>query len=231
MELHGAFGFLLDQFMKDGINDRTDRYGGSLENRARFVLELVDAVADAVGADRLGIRLSPFAIDNEAFDSDPVALGVYMAAELSKRKLLYIQYIEARADPNSDAKIELDHHSIWKFRKAYTGGAFFAAGGYTRETANYAIEEGRIDGAIFGRLFLSNPDLVRRFQLNAPLNRYDRPTFYTPDPVKGYTDYPFLEESHPEFLQSLSSAKSNQGFEDSQKARSQPPLDMGVLKL
>ncbi|CAM6119722.1 unnamed protein product [Calypogeia fissa] len=196
VEIHGAHGYLLDQFMKDGINDRTDKYGGSLENRARFVLEIVDAVVAVVGADRVGVRLSPFASAlGEATDSDPHALGLYMAQELSKRKILYVHYVEPRWNAY---EVQDNEHSLWDFKKAFDG-AFFGAGGYTRESGNEAVKEGKIDCAVYGRLFLANPDMVKRFQLSAPLNKYDRSTFYTQDPVVGYNDYPFLEESNPEF--------------------------------
>lgn len=193
VEIHGAHGYLLDQFMKDGINDRTDEYGGSLENRARFVLEVVDAVVGAIGGDRVGIRLSPFySTLGEAMDSDPHALGLHMAKELSKRKLVYVLYVESLENDTND------DHSLWPFRKAFKG-TFIGAGGYTRESGSAAVAEGRIDAAVYGRHFLANPDMVKRFMLNAPLNKYDRATFYTQDPVVGYSDYPFLEESHPEF--------------------------------
>lgn len=201
VELHGAHGYLLDQFLKDGVNDRTDQYGGSLENRARFVLEIVDGVVAAIGAEHVGIRLSPFASAiGEATDSDPHALGLYLAQELSKRKILYVHYVEPRWNAVSEQDNE---HDLWSFRKAFDG-AFFGAGGYTRESGNEAVKEGKIDVAVYGRLFLANPDMVKRFALNAPLNKYDRSTFYTQDPVVGYTDYPFLEESNPEFAKSQS---------------------------
>ncbi|PKA54647.1 Putative 12-oxophytodienoate reductase 11 [Apostasia shenzhenica] len=162
IEIHGAHGYLLEQFMKDSANDRTDEYGGSLENRCRFALEVVQAVADEVGADRVGVRFSPFADFMECWDSDPLKLGLYMVESLSE------------------------------IRKAFKG-TFIAAGGYNREEGNKVVDEEYTDLVAFGRLFLANPDLPRRFQLNAPLNKYNRFTFYIPDPVVGYTDYPFLD--------------------------------------
>ncbi|KAF2296962.1 hypothetical protein GH714_013626 [Hevea brasiliensis] len=151
VEIHGAHGYLIDQFMKDQVNDRTDQYGGSLENRCRFALEIVEAVANEIGADKVGIRVSPFA--------------------------------------------NLMEYSLLPMRKAFKG-TFLAAGGYDREDGNKAIAENRADLVVYGRLFLANPDLPRRFELNAPLNKYNRDTFYTSDPVIGYTDYPFLEAAN-----------------------------------
>ncbi|KAL3691234.1 hypothetical protein R1sor_004885 [Riccia sorocarpa] len=194
IELHGAHGYLLDQFMKDGANDRTDQYGGSLENRCRFPLEIVDAVVAAVGRERVGIRLSPFADYGEAYDSDPVALGTYMAEQLNDRGIAYVHYVEPRM--RAAGELETSPHTVWPFRKAFKG-TFLSAGGYNREEGINAVKAGKADAIVYGRLFLSNPDLPKRFKLNAPLNKYDRSTFYTQDPVVGYTDYPFLEETTP----------------------------------
>lgn len=196
VEVHGANGYLLEQFMKDGVNDRTDEYGGSLENRCRFPLEVVDAVVAAVGAERVGIRLSPFTNFGDSTTSDPVEVGTYMAKELSKRNIAYIHYIEPRVTSEDNiGPVE----SLWPFRKAFTGGAFLAAGGFNREDGIQAVKSGKADAVVYGRHFIANPDLPRRFRLDAPLNRYNRDTFYIPDPVVGYTDYPFLEESNPEY--------------------------------
>ncbi|KAG9444444.1 hypothetical protein H6P81_015784 [Aristolochia fimbriata] len=192
VEIHGAHGYLIDQFMKDQVNDRTDQYGGSMENRCRFALEIVEAVSKEIGADRVGIRLSPFADYMEAEDSNPEALGLYMANALNKYGILYVHMIEPRmiiahGEPMTTV------HSLLPMRKAFNG-TFIAVGGYNREDGNEAIAENYADLIAFGRLFLANPDLARRFELNAPLNKYNRATFYLPDPVIGYTDYPFLEE-------------------------------------
>lgn len=190
VEIHGANGYLIDQFMKDQVNDRTDEYGGSLEKRCRFALEVAEAVANEIGADRVGMRLSPFANFMETGDSNPDALGLYMADALDKYGLVYLHVIEPRMVPTGD-KLETPH-SLLPMRKAFKG-TFIAAGGYRRDDGNEAIEEGYADLIAYGRLFLANPDLPRRFELDAPLNKYDRNTFYIPDPVVGYTDYPFLE--------------------------------------
>ena len=191
VEIHGAHGYLLDQFMKDQVNDRTDKYGGSLENRCGFALEVVEAVVDEIGADKVGIRLSPFAAYAEAGDSNPKALGLYMAESLNKYGLLYCHMVEPRMKTVGE-KCECPH-SLLPMRKAFNG-TFLVAGGYDKEDGNNALAENRADLVAYGRWFLANPDLPKRFALNAPLNKYNRETFYTPDPVLGYTDYPFLED-------------------------------------
>ncbi|ERN20060.1 hypothetical protein AMTR_s00071p00196220 [Amborella trichopoda] len=189
VEIHGAHGYLLDQFMKDSVNDRTDQYGGSLENRCRFTLDIVEAVVKEIGADRVGIRVSPFASYGDAGDSNPEALGLYLAEALNKHNILYGHFVEPRMITVGE-KAETPH-SLLPMRKAFKG-TFISAGGYNKEDGNKAIAEGATDLVAFGRIFLANPDLPRRFELNAPLNKYNRETFYIPDPVVGYTDYPFL---------------------------------------
>ncbi|KAK4538911.1 hypothetical protein RGQ29_032194 [Quercus rubra] len=175
VEIHGAHGYLIDQFMKDQVNDRTDQYGGSLENRCRFALEIVEAVSNEIGADRVGIRLSPFADYMDSGDLNPEALGLYMPR---------MKTVEEKSECP---------HSLVPMRKAFKG-SFLVAGGYDREDGNRAIVENRADLVVYGRLFLANPDLPKRFKLNAPLNKYNRDTFYISDPVLGYTDYPSLED-------------------------------------
>jgi len=194
VEIHGAHGYLLEQFMKDSANDRADEYGGSLENRCRFAVEVIDAVVGEVGAHRVGIRLSPSADYMDCVDSDPVALGHYMVQQLNRHEgFLYCHMVEPRM-AIVDGRRQIPHRLL-PFRKAFNG-TFIAAGGYDREEGNKVVEEGYTDLVAYGRLFLANPDLPRRFELNAPLNKYDRSTFYTQDPVIGYTDYPFLDEDH-----------------------------------
>ncbi|XP_037496727.1 putative 12-oxophytodienoate reductase 11 [Jatropha curcas] len=190
VEIHGAHGYLIDQFLKDQVNDRTDQYGGSLENRCRFALEIVEAVSNEIGADKVGIRLSPFANYGEAGDSNPKALGLYMAESLNKYGIVYCHMVEPRMKTVGE-KFE-SKESLLPMRKAFKG-TFIAAGGYERDDGNKAIEENRADLIAYGRNFLANPDLPKRFELNAPLNKYNRATFYISDPVIGYTDYPFLE--------------------------------------
>ncbi|CAL1363834.1 unnamed protein product [Linum trigynum] len=190
VEIHGAHGYLIDQFLKDEVNDRTDQYGGSLENRCRFALEVVEAVSKEIGAERVGIRLSPFGGHSECADSNPEALGMYMVESLNKYGILYCHMVEPRIK-NAGEQIQT-HRSLSPMRNAFSG-TFMAAGGYNREDGNKAVEENRADLVVYGRWFLANPDLPQRFELNADLNKYDRNTFYTSDPVVGYTDYPFLQ--------------------------------------
>ncbi|RWR92675.1 12-oxophytodienoic acid reductase 1 [Cinnamomum micranthum f. kanehirae] len=193
VEVHGAHGYLIDQFMKDQVNDRDDEYGGSLENRCRFALEVVEAVANEIGADRVGVRLSPFADYMGSGDSDPEALGLYMATSLNKYGILYCHMVEPRM-VNAYGGGDETPYSLLPMRKAFKG-TFIAAGGYNREQGNKAIADNHADLIAYGRWFLANPDLPKRFELNAPLNKYNRETFYAPDPVVGYTDYPFLEST------------------------------------
>lgn len=184
VEIHGSHGYLIDQFLKDGINDRTDKYGGSMENRCRFLIEVVEAVTKEIGADRIGIKISPFTASYDASDSDPVKLSVYIAETLNRYDLLYLLGVEGRKSSET----------IWPMRKAYKGN-FFVGAGFNAEEGNEAIRSGKAVMVAYGRLFLANPDLVKRFALNAPLNKFNRETFYTQDPVVGYTDYPFLEDA------------------------------------
>lgn len=191
IEIHGANGFLLDQFMKDGINDRKDKYGGSVENRCSFPLEVVEAVAQEIGSQRVGIRLSPFAEHAGVIDSNPSEIALYMANALNRYNILYAHYLEPRIK-GSGREIET-RENLTSVRKAFKG-TFLVAGGYNRESGNAAIESDAADLVAYGRWFLSNPDLPKRFELNAPLNKYVRDTFYIQDAVVGYTDYPFLDK-------------------------------------
>ncbi|XP_038986737.1 putative 12-oxophytodienoate reductase 4 [Phoenix dactylifera] len=190
VEIHGANGYIIEQFMKDSVNDRNDEYGGSLENRCRFALEIAEAIVEEIGADRVGMRLSPFSDYMECWDSNPEALGLYMVEALNKYGIAYCHLIEPRM-AIVDGRRQIPHRLL-PMRKAFKG-TFIAAGGYDREEGNKVVAEGYTDLVAFGRQFLANPDLPRRFELNAPLNKYNRSTFYTPDPVVGYTDYPVLE--------------------------------------
>ncbi|PIN19357.1 NADH:flavin oxidoreductase/12-oxophytodienoate reductase [Handroanthus impetiginosus] len=191
VEIHGANGYLIDQFLKDKVNDRTDKYGGTLQNRCRFPLEIIEAITKEIGPHRVGIRLSPYANYNDCEDSNPEALGLCMVEELNKYNILYCHVIEPRMITQFE-KLETKS-SLLPMRKAFRG-TFIAAGGYDRSDGNEVISRGEADLVAFGRLFLANPDLPRRFELNSGLNEYDRSTFYTHDPVVGYKDYPFLED-------------------------------------
>ncbi|KAL0905410.1 hypothetical protein M5K25_023829 [Dendrobium thyrsiflorum] len=191
VEIHGAHGYIIEQFMKDSANDRTDEYGGSLENRCRFALEIVKAVIDEIGAERVGIRLSPFADYMECWDSNPEELGLYMVQSLNKYGILYCHMIEGRM-LIVDERRQIPHHLL-PMRKAFNG-TFIVARGFDRDEGNKAVAEGYTDLVAYGRLFLANPDLPRRFELNSPLNKYNKFTLYIADPIVGYTDYPFLED-------------------------------------
>jgi N-ethylmaleimide reductase len=194
VEVHGANGYLLDQFLQDGTNHRTDAYGGSIENRARLLLEVVDAVAAAWSADRVGVRLSPWGRANGTSDGNPAEHFAYAATELGKRGLAYLHVIEPRADQHSDTNA-LDPNApdaASRFRSLF-GGKLIVAGGFVRETAEKVVARGDADAVAFGRLFIANPDLPDRLRLNASLNRYDRPSFYG-GTERGYTDYPALAD-------------------------------------
>jgi len=153
---------------------------------------VVGAVVDEIGADRVGIRLSPYANYGQAGDSNPGALGLYMVESLNKYGILFCHMVEPRMKTVGE-RVE-SPHSLLPMRKAFNG-TFIVAGGYDREEGNKAVAENYSDLVAYGRVFLANPDLPRRFELDAPLNKYDRRTFYTTDPVIGYTDYPFLEST------------------------------------
>jgi N-ethylmaleimide reductase len=184
VEIHGANGYLLDQFLEDKTNRRTDGYGGSIENRARLLLEVVDAVVEVWGKDRVGVRLSPFGKFLDMGDSDPVALFTYVLQQLSNRGIAYAHVIETRAGEQGTPR------TAEIFRKSFSG-VLISAGGYSADTAEQTIAEGLVDAVAFGRLFLANPDLPKRFETKSPLNPYDRSTFYG-GTDKGYTDYPSL---------------------------------------
>ncbi|GMI97837.1 DELAYED DEHISCENCE 1, oxophytodienoate-reductase 3 [Hibiscus trionum] len=203
VEIHGAHGYLIDQFLKDGINDRTDEYGGSLANRCRFLMQIVQAVAEAIGADRVAVRLSP-AIDHlDAIDSNPLELGLAVTERLNKlqlqlgSKLAYIHVTRPRyfahkqTEQGKQSSEDEEAYFLRTLKRSYQG-TFMSTGGFTRELGMQAVAEGDADLVSYGRLFISNPDLALRFKVNAPLNKYIRKTFYTQDPVVGYTDYPFL---------------------------------------
>nr|AAY27752.1 12-oxophytodienoate reductase [Hevea brasiliensis] len=205
IEVHGAHGYLIDQFLKDGINDRTDEYGGSINNRCRFLMQVIQAVVAAIGADRVGFRMSP-AIDHlDAIDSDPLNLGLAVIERLNKlqlnlgSKLTYLHVTQPRytaygqTESGRHGTEEEEARLMRTWRRAYKG-TFICSGGFTRELGMEAIAQDDADLVSYGRLFISNPDLVLRFKLNAPLNKYVRKTFYTQDPVVGYTDYPFFRK-------------------------------------
>jgi N-ethylmaleimide reductase len=187
IEIHGANGYLLDQFAKDGTNKRTDEYGGGIENRARLMLEVSRVAAAEAGADRTGIRIAPVTPANDVSDSNPQPLFDYIVEQLNALKLAYIHVIEgATGGPRDIAPF--DYASLRRRFK----GAYVANNGYDFELADKVLEAGAADLIAFGKPFISNPDLVERLKAGAPLNEWDKTTFYGGD-AKGYTDYPTLK--------------------------------------
>ncbi len=192
VEVHGGNGYLLDQFLQDSSNQRSDIYGGSIENRARFLLEVIDKAILAWGSHRVGVRLSPYGTFNDMRDSDPIALFSYVLEKLNEKNIGYVHLIEPRAtSAGGDEKVVKDAPKTAElFRKKFNG-ILISAGGYDRQNAIETLENNYADAVAFGRLFISNPDLVRRLKDNLALNKYDRSTFYGGS-EKGYTDYPFF---------------------------------------
>ncbi len=181
VELHGANGYLLDQFLQDGTNKRTDRYGGSVENRARLMLEATDAVLKIWSPGRVGMHLAPRRDSHDMGDSNPAATFGYVAEQLGKRKLAFICARENVAEDSLGPKL----------KKAF-GGVYVANEGFTQESAEAILAKGDADAVAWGKLFISNPDLPKRFATKAKLNEWDASTFYGGG-AKGYTDYPALE--------------------------------------
>ncbi len=192
VEIHAANGYLLEQFLQTRSNQRTDDYGGSIENRCRLVIEIARAVTDEIGNDRTGIRLSPFGIANDSGEENPEPLYNYLVSELDKLGLAYLHLIEPRA--SGAGQKDVDHKDVPSAARLYRSkwsNAMITAGNFTGETASKWVEEGVADAIAFGRYFISNPDLPARIQHGYPLNPYDRSTFYTLG-EKGYLDYPAM---------------------------------------
>jgi 2,4-dienoyl-CoA reductase-like NADH-dependent reductase (Old Yellow Enzyme family) len=184
VELHGANGYLLDQFLQDSTNKRTDSYGGSIENRARLLLEATDAVISVWGAGRVGVHLAPRGDSHTMGDSDPRATFGYVARELGKRRIAFVFARESQAAPRLGPALKADF-----------GGVFIANQELTRETAEAVLKAGEADAVAFGKDFIATPDLPLRMQRGAALNTPHPETFYgygQPDPAVGYTDYPRL---------------------------------------
>lgn len=189
VEIHAANGYLIDQFLRDGTNQRDDAYGGSPENRSRFLREITQAVVEAVGAGRVGVRLSPNGSFNDMHDSDPAALFGHVAQELDRFGLAYLHAIEGIAGPMAPPPgVPL----VAAVLRAAFKGPFMVNGGYTRPTADAALAKGEADLVSIGVPFIANPDLAFRLKNNAPLAEGDSATFYGGD-AKGYTDYPALD--------------------------------------
>jgi len=195
VEVHGANGYLLEQFLRDSINDRTDAYGGAIANRARLLLEVMQAVADEIGAGRTGVRLSPITPANDApQDSDAQALYTYVAAQLAPMKLAFVHVVEGSTGGPRDLTDQGVKPFDYAAMRAAFGGPWIVNNGYTRAMALDAVASGRADAVAFGRPFIANPDLVRRLRTDAPLNAVVGKTLYQPGP-DGYTDYPTLDEA------------------------------------
>jgi len=184
VEIHGAHGYLIDQFLRDGVNDRTDRYGGSLENRARFLFDVVDAAIAELGAARVGVRISPLVGFNDMADSNAPALVEYVARGLQQRGVAFLHLRAAQHD--APAEVELA-----RIARRHFQGVLIRNGGYSRDAAEADIQAGLTDAVAFGMKFIANPDLPARFAKNAPLNEVDLSRLYAPGP-QGYNDYPAL---------------------------------------
>jgi N-ethylmaleimide reductase len=188
VELHGAHGYLLDAFLRDGTNDRTDAYGGAIANRARLILEAAKAVADEIGADRLGVRLSPVSPAGDSKDSDPQALFNHVVEALNPLGLAYLHVVEGATGGPRDNE-PFDYAAL----RDRFDGVWMVNNGYDRAMALEAVASGRADLVSFGRAFIANPDLVRRLREEAPLNELlGRDTLYGGG-ARGYTDYPTLD--------------------------------------
>ncbi|THF65321.1 alkene reductase [Pseudothauera rhizosphaerae] len=195
VEIHAANGYLIDQFLRSGSNHRTDAYGGSIENRARLLVEVLEAVTGEIGAGRTGIRISPVTPANDASDPNPQPLFTHVVEQLARRPLAYVHVIEGATGGERDFQQGDQPFDYAALRAAYQRaggkGAWMVNNGYDRELALAAVEQGRADIVAFGKAFISNPDLVRRLHDNAPLNEWDTGTFYGGG-EHGYTDYPAL---------------------------------------
>jgi N-ethylmaleimide reductase len=184
VEVHGANGYLLDEFLRDGANKRSGPYGGNIENRARLILEVLDAAISVWGADRVGLRISPLNSYNSMIDSDPVAVTTYIAQQCSTRGIAYLHVM--RAD-----FFQAQQGDVLTPARQHFKGTLISNMGYTAEEAEQAIADGKVDAVAFGVPFLANPDLPARFAAKAPLNEPNAVRFYSPG-AEGYTDYPAL---------------------------------------
>lgn len=191
IEIHGANGYLLQQFFNKDSNRRTDLYGGSIENRARILFDILDAMKEVVDCSRIGVRLSP-SLDGllgVVADDETIALYDYIVDRLNEYELAYVHLLRPFTDVSNDRNVV---HDVAHYYRRLFKGTLIINGGFTKETAEQVLAAGDADLVSFGQPFLANPDLVKRFELNAPLNQPDRNTLYTPGET-GYTDYPFLE--------------------------------------
>jgi 2,4-dienoyl-CoA reductase-like NADH-dependent reductase (Old Yellow Enzyme family) len=199
VHIHGANGYLLDQFLQDSTNQRTDDYGGGIENRARLMLQVAQACIDIWGGDRVGMHLAPRMDSHDMGDSDRLGTFTYVARELNRLGVGWIAAREAQigadtklVDSQGNPREIKNRESIGPALKKAFGGPFIANEGFTFESAQKALADGVTDAVAFGKLFIANPDLVERFARHAPLNSWDTATFYSPGPA-GYVDYPALQ--------------------------------------
>ena len=192
IEIHSANGYLLDQFLQDQTNQRSDEYGGSIENRLRLLGQVIESVSKVFSSDKVGVRLSPYGTFNDMGDSNPVALFTAVIEMLNGYHLAYVHMIEPRSSSAGGGDQVYENAPITSeiFRAAYHG-KFITAGGYDQAMGEKVLEDGLADAVAYGRLYISNPDLAERFQQGATLNPYNRATFYGGEEV-GYTDYPAL---------------------------------------
>jgi N-ethylmaleimide reductase len=193
VELHAANSYLVDQFLQDTSNKRTDEYGGSIENRSRFLLEIVEAIVSVWGGDRVGVRISPSGTWGGMGDSNPEALFGYVADALNRFGLAYLHVVDPRIVNNVEKKEGYVAPVAAAQLSQIFKGPVLAAGGFTREDAENTLQNGDAAAIVFGRFFIANPDLVERFKNGCELNAYDRDSFYGGD-ERGYTDYPFYEK-------------------------------------
>lgn len=195
VELHAANGYLIDQFLRSGSNNRTDEYGGSIENRARFLFEVLNAITAEIGAAVTGIRISPVTPANDAHDDQPQALFNYVVEQLAKYDLAYVHIIEGATGGPRDyqqGNTAFDYDELRNHYRNNGGrGGWLVNNGYNKALAEQALADNKADAVAFGQLFIANPDLVERFQKDAALNKPDQNTFYGGG-EKGYTDYPRL---------------------------------------
>lgn len=192
VEIHAANGYLLDQFLQDRTNHRQDQYGGSVENRMRLLLEVVDAVAQVWPLERIGVRLSPYGENGDIADSDPLGLFTEVARALASRGIGYLHLIEPRSRAGLKDSVNDDAPpSVAALFRPVFAGPLITSGGFTSETAEQVLQSGAADLVAFGRAFIANPDLPQRLATGAPLNPHNRPTFYGGD-ARGYVDYPAL---------------------------------------
>jgi len=194
VEIHGANGYLIEQFLQSRSNQRTDQHGGGIANRVRLLMEITQAAIDVWGAHRVGVRLSPYGIANGSGETDPLPLYTYAIQSLNPLGLAYLHFIEPRSSGAGRAEVNWQNvpSAMVLFRPVWNG-ILIAAGGFTGEAADAAIAAGHADAVAFGRIFISNPDLPRRLQRGYTLTPYNRATFYGGD-VAGYTDYPEHDE-------------------------------------